>query len=73
MTLRTVGPVEQYAAGRQAAETFLALLSTTAYARGDEFHATVRAVQVAHGEEGFRAFAKRIQQALEDVAGDAKS
>lgn len=71
MTFRTVGPVEQYAAGRQAAETYLGLLSISGSSRADELHATARAVQLAHGEEGERAFLRRIQQALELVAEQA--
>lgn len=71
MTLRTVGPVEQYAAGLRAAEAYLDLLSIPTGSRADDLHATARAVQLAHGEEGGRAFFRRIQRALEVAAEQA--
>ena len=66
MTAR-IGPVEQHIAGHRAAETFLTTLIACGCPRGDELFATARAVQLAHGAEGSRAFARRVQKALEQL------
>lgn len=65
MTARAIGPVEQHLAGHRAAESFLAALTAGGCPRGDELFAGLRAVEVAHGDEGTRAYLRRVQKALE--------
>lgn len=67
MTARAVGPVEQHIAGHRAAESFLTMLIAGGCPRGDELFAGLRAVELEHGAEGSRAFARRVQKALEQL------
>jgi len=71
MTARAVGPVEQCLAGHRAAETLLISLTAGGCPRGDELFAGLRAVELAHGDEGLRAFARRIQKAIEQGSDHA--
>jgi len=70
MTARAVGPVEQHLAGHRAAESYLTTLIAGGCPRGDELFAGLRAVELAHGDEGTRAYLRRVQKALEAAYAD---